>query len=119
VVDKVRVPMLRSVRLLIGPVTVLLKEGQGQVADSDLSEAVGPPRDVLVVGGGPAGTAAANTCASAGLDVALVGATELARNRKPGETVHPGVDCQLAGWMPMRLRHHSTTNRFRQPDSTT
>ena len=47
--------------------------------------------DVAVVGGGPAGAAAAIGCASAGLDVVLIEAKDGAPDR-PGETLHPGVE---------------------------
>ncbi|MCF8534190.1 MAG: FAD-dependent oxidoreductase [Reyranella sp.] len=51
--------------------------------------------DVVVVGGGPAGSAAAIACASRGLQVLLLErdacATEL-----PGETLHPGAEPLLA-----------------------
>src|SRR5215831_9021727 len=47
--------------------------------------------DVLVIGGGPAGTAAAITCARGGLGVTLIEAEPFPRDR-PGETLHPGVE---------------------------
>jgi flavin-dependent dehydrogenase len=47
--------------------------------------------DVVVVGGGPAGAAAATGCASAGLDVVLVKASDRPSDR-PGEALHPGVE---------------------------
>ena len=43
------------------------------------------------MGGGPAGTSAAITCARAGLSVTLVEAEPFPRHR-PGETLHPGVE---------------------------
>ena len=51
--------------------------------------------DVVVVGGGPAGGAAAIACAARGLRVVLLhrDAAELDR---PGETLHPGVEPLLA-----------------------
>lgn len=67
--------------------------------------------DVLVLGGGPAGCAAAILCAQHGLGVALLERERFPRDR-PGETLHPGVEpllrqlglgdaLQLAGF----LRH--------------
>lgn len=49
--------------------------------------------DVVVVGAGPAGAAAAIGCARAGLDVVLL--DDPGRGR-PGETLHPGVGVLLA-----------------------
>jgi flavin-dependent dehydrogenase len=46
--------------------------------------------DVAVVGGGPAGCAAAIWCALVGLKVALLEAESFPRHR-PGESLHPGV----------------------------
>jgi flavin-dependent dehydrogenase len=50
--------------------------------------------DVVVVGAGPGGAAAAIACAAAGLRVALLERLELPRER-PGETLHPGVEAPL------------------------
>jgi len=50
--------------------------------------------DVVVVGTGPAGAAAAIACARAGLRVALLERGRLPRER-PGETLHPGVEAPL------------------------
>ena len=47
--------------------------------------------DVLVVGGGPGGSAAAITCANAGLRVTLLERARFPRPA-PGETLHPGVE---------------------------
>lgn len=47
--------------------------------------------DVIVVGAGPAGCAAAITCAQHGLKVAIVERLSFARHR-PGETLHPGFE---------------------------
>jgi len=48
-------------------------------------------RDLVVVGGGPAGAATAIVCARAGLDVLVLERTA-ALHDKPGETLHPGVE---------------------------
>lgn len=50
--------------------------------------------DVLVIGGGPAGTSAAITCARAGQSVILLEAESFPRH-VPGETLHPGVESLL------------------------
>jgi flavin-dependent dehydrogenase len=47
--------------------------------------------DVIVVGGGPGGTAAAIACACANLQVLLVEKQPFPREH-PGETLHPGVE---------------------------
>jgi flavin-dependent dehydrogenase len=47
--------------------------------------------DVLIVGGGPAGAAAAITCARAGLDAVIL-ERHAEPADKPGETLHPGVE---------------------------
>ncbi|GAB1541176.1 geranylgeranyl reductase family protein [Scytonema sp. NUACC21] len=47
--------------------------------------------DVVVVGSGPAGSAAAIWCAQRGLRVALIEAKPFPRSR-PGETLHPGIE---------------------------
>jgi flavin-dependent dehydrogenase len=54
-------------------------------------EEAGAIRDVLVLGGGPAGCAAAIHCAQRGLKVTLLEAKAFPRHR-PGETLHPGVE---------------------------
>lgn len=51
--------------------------------------------DVLIVGGGPAGAAAAIACATRGLSVILCERDAFARER-PGETLHPGIEPLLA-----------------------
>jgi flavin-dependent dehydrogenase len=47
--------------------------------------------EVLIVGGGPGGAAAALACAQQGLRVALVERRAFPRSR-PGETLHPGIE---------------------------
>jgi flavin-dependent dehydrogenase len=47
--------------------------------------------DVAVIGGGPAGSAAAITCAGLGLKTALLEAEQFPRNRA-GESLHPGIE---------------------------
>jgi flavin-dependent dehydrogenase len=47
--------------------------------------------DVVVVGGGPAGSAAAIACATRGLEVVLCERERPGRER-PGETLHPGIE---------------------------
>lgn len=49
------------------------------------------PFDVVVIGGGPAGSAAAISCAQRGLRVALIERHDFPRFR-PGESLHPGVE---------------------------
>ncbi|GAA5653565.1 FAD-dependent oxidoreductase [Geodermatophilus obscurus] len=51
--------------------------------------------DLVVVGGGPAGTAAAICAAQAGLRVTLLERAVFPRPR-PGETLHPGVGVVLS-----------------------
>jgi flavin-dependent dehydrogenase len=51
--------------------------------------------DVIVVGGGPAGSAAAIACAQRGLRVVLFERDDFVRER-PGETLHPGIEPLLA-----------------------
>jgi flavin-dependent dehydrogenase len=69
------------------------------------------PFDVVIIGGGPGGTAAAIACAQAGLTVALLEQACFPRDR-PGETLHPGVEPilkQLGAWDAVQgagfLRH--------------
>ena len=49
------------------------------------------PFDVVVIGGGPAGSAASISCAQRGLRTALIERDEFPRFR-PGESLHPGVE---------------------------
>jgi flavin-dependent dehydrogenase len=51
--------------------------------------------DVLIAGGGPAGAAAAITCARNGLRVILC-ERDATAGEKPGETLHPGIEPLLA-----------------------
>jgi flavin-dependent dehydrogenase len=46
---------------------------------------------VVIIGGGPAGTSAAITCAAAGLSVTLLERADFPRDA-PGESLHPGVE---------------------------
>lgn len=47
--------------------------------------------DVVIVGAGPAGAAAAICCARAGLKVVVLD-RERSRRERPGETLHPGIE---------------------------
>lgn len=47
--------------------------------------------DVLIVGGGPAGSAAAISCATRGLSVVVV-ERDAAAGEKPGDSLHPGIE---------------------------
>jgi flavin-dependent dehydrogenase len=51
--------------------------------------------DVLIAGGGPAGAAAAISCARGGLRVILC-ERDAAAGERPGETLHPGIEPLLA-----------------------
>jgi flavin-dependent dehydrogenase len=51
--------------------------------------------DVVIVGGGPAGAAAAIACAVRGLRVVVVERDAVTRH-KPGESLHPGIEPLLA-----------------------
>lgn len=51
--------------------------------------------DVLIAGGGPAGAAAAITCAGHGMRVILC-ERDAAAGDRPGETLHPGIEPLLA-----------------------
>ena len=53
--------------------------------------------DVVVVGGGPAGSSAAISCAEAGLRVALLERERFPRDL-PGETLPPGVEPYCIDW---------------------
>jgi flavin-dependent dehydrogenase len=46
---------------------------------------------VIIIGGGPAGSAAAIWCAKFGFHAVIIESAKFPRNR-PGETLHPGVD---------------------------
>lgn len=63
--------------------------------DARRVDAVRLNADVLIVGGGPAGSAAAIACAVNGLKVVLCEREPFPRDR-PGEALHPGVDSLLA-----------------------
>jgi flavin-dependent dehydrogenase len=62
--------------------------------DARRVDAVRLNADVLIVGGGPAGSAAAIACAANGLRVVLCEREAFPRER-PGEALHPGVDSLL------------------------
>jgi flavin-dependent dehydrogenase len=50
--------------------------------------------DVVIVGAGPAGAAAAISCARAGLRVVVLD-RERSQRERPGETLHPGIEAPL------------------------
>lgn len=50
--------------------------------------------DVVIIGSGPAGAAAAITCAQKGLKAIIIEANAFPRHR-PGETLHPGIESLL------------------------
>jgi flavin-dependent dehydrogenase len=50
--------------------------------------------DVVIVGAGPGGIAAAICCARAGLEVVVLD-RERSRRERPGETLHPGIEALL------------------------
>jgi flavin-dependent dehydrogenase len=56
-----------------------------------MREVPGSEVDVVVVGGGPAGSAAALWCVRQGLRVVLLEREQFPRHR-PGETLPPGVE---------------------------
>ncbi|AXR17080.1 MULTISPECIES: NAD(P)/FAD-dependent oxidoreductase [Bacillus] len=67
--------------------------------------------DIIIVGGGPAGVAAAISCIQKGLSVVIVEGEKFPRYR-PGETLHPGIEpllMKLGVWEKMKkiglLRH--------------
>lgn len=66
--------------------------------------------DVLVVGAGPAGSAAAAWCARAGLDTVLLDAEEFPRDKPCGDGLTPRAIAELdalglAGWLEGRARN--------------
>lgn len=61
---------------------------------------------MLVIGGGPAGSAAAICCAGHGLRVALIERHALARLR-PGESLHPGIEPLLEQLGVAEVLQHS------------
>ncbi|MCC2655941.1 MAG: hypothetical protein K0Q76_1049 [Panacagrimonas sp.] len=67
--------------------------------------------DVLIVGGGPAGCAAAIACAQAGLRTMLVERDAQPRDR-PGEALHPGVEPLLRELGVAEGLHAATRARF-------
>jgi flavin-dependent dehydrogenase len=56
-----------------------------------IGKSEGRKYDVIIVGGGPAGTTAAIQCRRAGLAVALIERVKFPRER-PGESLHPGIE---------------------------
>ncbi|EJS45449.1 tryptophan 7-halogenase [Bacillus thuringiensis] len=46
---------------------------------------------VIIIGGGPAGTATAITCTKNGLKVLIIEGKQFPRHH-PGETLHPGIE---------------------------
>lgn len=67
--------------------------------------------EVLIVGGGPAGCAAAIACAQAGLRTTLIERDAQARDR-PGEALHPGVEPLLRELGVVEGLHAATRARF-------
>src|SRR5437773_1001565 len=74
--------------------------------------------NLLVIGGGPAGTAAAIAARQAGLDVTILDESRFPRFR-PGETLHPGLEPLLASLRAQNalldgdyLRHDGTWVRW-------
>jgi flavin-dependent dehydrogenase len=67
--------------------------------------------EVLIVGGGPAGCAAAIACAQAGLRTTLVERDAQGRER-PGEALHPGVEPLLRELGVAEGLHSATRARF-------
>lgn len=67
--------------------------------------------EVLIVGGGPAGCAAAIACAQAGLRTTLIERDAHTRDR-PGEALHPGVEPLLRELGVEEDLHRATRARF-------
>jgi len=72
---------------------MVLKSGDSSMQSPELATAIEPPDrcDLIVIGAGPAGCAAAITAATSGLQVLVVERTAGPRSR-PGETLHPGIE---------------------------
>jgi flavin-dependent dehydrogenase len=68
--------------------------------------------EVLVLGGGPAGCAAAITARIAGLNVILIEASVQPR-RKPGETLHPGIEAVFKQLGVLEQIHAARFHRHR------
>ena len=62
--------------------------------------------EVLIIGGGPAGAAAALCLRKAGVDVGIVERADFPRHR-PGETLHPGIEPLLHRLGVDGILHHS------------
>ena len=88
------------------------------MASGGVSAAGGRSFDLVVVGGGPAGSAAAITAASAGLTVAVLDGAAADRTQ-PGETLHPGVSVVLrelgVDADPRWLRHRGHWVQWGEP----
>ncbi|MGC4094884.1 MAG: NAD(P)/FAD-dependent oxidoreductase [Polyangiaceae bacterium] len=79
--------------------------------------------DVVVIGGGPAGSVAAARCARAGLSVVLLESCQLPRDR-PGESLHPGAETvlrELGAWEQVAalqpLRHAGIWLNWAAPET--
>ena len=69
---------------------------------------------LLVIGGGPAGAAAAITASRAGVDVTILDESRFPRFR-PGETLHPGLEPLLAS---MGARNALLVGEYLRHDGT-
>ena len=70
--------------------------------------------DVLVVGGGPAGTTAAHQLAARGVSVTLIDRAHFPRDKTCGESLSPGAIARLAAldiWQPAQSQNAHLENR--------